>query len=152
MRDKSKTRSELTEEPKEIKKRSGADGGALHSAGSTSQPHSDRQSLYKSFYEFSPLMNFTIDREGVVRAVNSIGAEHLGYSAGELIGQPVINVFHSKDRKSVIAQLKKCLNNPNKVHTWEIRKVKKDGSMICVTWSDRCLTPTRRSSAIEKPA
>jgi hypothetical protein len=39
-------------------------------------------------------------------------------------------VFHSKDRKSVIAQLKKCLNNPNKVHTWEIRKVKKDGSMI----------------------
>ncbi len=77
-------------------------------------------------------MNFTIDREGIVRAVNSIGAEHLGYSAGELIGQPVLNVFYPEDRKSVLAQLKKCLNNPNKVHTWEIRKVKKDGSLIWV--------------------
>jgi PAS domain S-box-containing protein len=77
-------------------------------------------------------MNFTVDREGIVRTVNSIGAEHLGYSIGELVGQPVFNVFYPEDRKSVLAQLKKCLNNPNKVHTWEIRKVKKDGSMIWV--------------------
>ncbi len=77
-------------------------------------------------------MNFTIDREGIVRAVNSIGAEHLGYSAGELIGQPALNVFHPEDRKNVLAQLKKCLNNPNQIHTWEIRKVKKDGSLIWV--------------------
>lgn len=77
-------------------------------------------------------MNFTIDREGIVRALNSAGAEHLGYSVEELIGQTVLNVFYPGDRRSVAAQLKKCLNNPNRKHTWEIRKVKKDGSMIWV--------------------
>ncbi|MGH7851764.1 MAG: PAS domain S-box protein, partial [Thermodesulfobacteriota bacterium] len=148
MRDKSKTRIEPTEEPKVIKKRSGVDGSALHRAGSTSEAHSGQQSLYKSFYEFSPLMNFTVDREGIVRTVNSIGAEHLGYSVGELIGQPVLNVFYPEDRKSVLAQLKKCLNNSNKVHTWEIRKVKKDGSMIWVRENAKVTLTGNRKTCI----
>ncbi len=93
-------------------------------------------------------MNFTVDREGTVRTVNSIGAEHLGYSAEELIGQPVINVFHAEDRKSVLAQMKKCLSNPNKVHTWEVRKVKKDGSPIWVRESANVTLTGNRETRI----
>ncbi|HSC35570.1 MAG TPA: PAS domain S-box protein, partial [Thermodesulfobacteriota bacterium] len=132
MQDKSKTRNESKEKAKVIKKRPDTHGKTLYRPRTSSEPETDQRSLYKSFYEFSPLMNFTIDRKGIVRTVNSIGAEHLGYSVEELIGQPVLNVFHPEDRKSVLAQMKKCLNNPNKVHTWEIRKVRKDGSLIRV--------------------
>jgi PAS domain S-box-containing protein len=132
MRDKSKTKNESKEKAKVIKKRPDTHDKALYHPRITSEPETDQRSLYKSFYEFSPLMNFTVDREGIIRAVNSNGAEHLGYSVEELIGQPVVNVFHPEDRKSVLARMKKCLSNPNKVHTWEIRKVKKDGSLIWV--------------------
>jgi len=132
MQDKSKTRNEPKEKAKVIKKRPDTHDKAVYHPRISSEPETDQRYLYKSFYEFSPLMNFTVDREGTVRAVNSIGAEHLGYSVGELIGQPVLNVFYPEDRKSVLAQIKHCLNNPNKVHTWEIRKVKKDGSLIWV--------------------
>lgn len=77
-------------------------------------------------------MFFTIDERGTVKAVNSAGAEHLGYVEDELIEQPVLTVFHPEDRNGVLEQLKECLDSPERVHTWEIRKVKKDGSMIWV--------------------
>lgn len=77
-------------------------------------------------------MYFTIDKKGIVKAVNSVGAEHLGYSAGELIEQSVLNVFYPEDRDAVESQLKICIANPTEVHHWELRKVKKDGSVIWV--------------------
>lgn len=77
-------------------------------------------------------MYFTIDKKGVVKSVNSAGAEHLGYSETELLGQSVLNVFYPEDRKIVLAQIQECINTPDEVHTWEIRKVKKDGSLIWV--------------------
>ena len=129
---KSESKNGNKEKPKDGRKPSGGPGGVSRHSQKNSGPWPDQESLYKSFYEFSPLMNVTIDREGIVKAVNSIGAEHLGYSTEELVGHPVLNVFHPEDRKSVLAQLKKCLNNPQQVHTWEIRKVKKDGSLIWV--------------------
>lgn len=77
-------------------------------------------------------MYFTVDREGIVRGVNRLGARHLGYSRKELEGSPVINVFYPDDRKDAENLLKNCFKNPDKVHRWELRKVKKDGSVIWV--------------------
>jgi PAS domain S-box-containing protein len=132
MQDKHTPKKEITDEPGTLKNRSGTRGGKASGRRLIPKSPPDQHLLYKSFYEFSPLMFFTIDSKGTVKAVNSVGAEHLGYSAEELIEQPVLKVFCPDDRKSVLAQLKKCLNNPYRVHTWEIRKVKKDGTLIWV--------------------
>jgi len=132
MQEKSESKSRHKDKPRDVKKRSGAPGNAPRKSRKNSKQRSEQKSLYKSFYDFSPLMFFTINERGTVKAVNSVGAEHLGYSEDELTEQSVLNVFYPEDREGVLEQLKKCLDSPDRVHTWEIRKVKKDGSPIWV--------------------
>jgi two-component system, cell cycle sensor histidine kinase and response regulator CckA len=85
---------------------------------------------YRSLYEDNPSMYFTMDVQGTVLSVNRFGAEELGYSAEELVGQPVLMVFHEDDREAVRQQLAKCLQNPMQTAHWEFRKVRKDGSIL----------------------
>ena len=87
---------------------------------------------YKTLYENIPLMYFTLDSRGIVLSVNSRGAEELGYESAELVGQPVLKVFHEEDRPAVEAQLANALRHPGKAANWEFRKVRKDGSVLWV--------------------
>ena len=77
-------------------------------------------------------MYFTVDRDGKVTAVNSIGAGHLGYTEEELLGESVLNVIYPEDREAFKHQLETCIANPTEVHQWELRKVIKDGTVIWV--------------------
>jgi PAS domain S-box-containing protein len=83
-------------------------------------------------YDDNPSMYFTVDAKGKVLSVNRIGAEQLGYSADELVGRSVLDVFYRPDRKEVRAQLRLCLENPTRLAGWEFRKVRKDGSVMWV--------------------
>ena len=85
------------------------------------------ESLYKDFYEFSPLMYFTVDRSGTTVTVNPTGAEHLGYSRDELIDDTVLKVFYEEDIDKALAKVELCFDNPGEVYEWELRKKKKDG-------------------------
>jgi PAS domain S-box-containing protein len=67
-----------------------------------------------------------------VVSLNTFGAAQLGYSVVELIGQPVLNVFLEEDRQFVRKCLAVCLKTVGKSHTWEVRKVRKDGSLLWV--------------------
>lgn len=100
---------------------------------------------YRELYEFSPLMYFIIDSEYHVLSVNKKGAEVLGYKHDELIGQQVLDVFHTDDKKLVHNQLKKCLKEPKKIHSWEFRKIHKDGKMLWVKESARVISENGRS-------
>ncbi len=57
-------------------------------------------------------MYFTVDTSGLVVSVNSFGAEQLGYTPNELIGEPVIDVFYEDDKEFVQKQIEDCLQNP----------------------------------------
>ncbi len=87
---------------------------------------------YRTLYEDNPSMYFTIDAQGTVLSVNRFGAEELGYTVEELVGKSVLTVFHPDDRDSVSEQFTKCLRDPMKVTHWELRKVRKDGSVLWV--------------------
>ncbi|MGH7790753.1 MAG: GAF domain-containing protein, partial [Thermodesulfobacteriota bacterium] len=87
---------------------------------------------YRALYEDNPSMYFTVDKEGTVLSVNRFGAEQLGYTVEELVGQPVLAVFYEDDKKAVLEQLTACLQNPRRIADWELRKVHKDGSMLWV--------------------
>lgn len=90
------------------------------------------ENRYRVLFESNPTMYFTLDREGVVRQVNGYGAAKLGYEVEELIGRPVLEVFHEEERKAVRSQLDRCLERPGEVVEWELRKVHRSGRVIWV--------------------
>jgi PAS domain S-box-containing protein len=87
---------------------------------------------YRSLYDETPTMYFTLAVDGTVRSVNRFGAEKLGYQVEELIGHSVLGLFHEDDKETVAASLSECLATPETTRHWEFRKVRKDGSVIWV--------------------
>lgn len=87
---------------------------------------------YRVLYEDNPSMYFTVDTDGTVLSVNQFGAEQLGYTVSELVGQSVLGVFHQDDTEAVRQQLHTCVQNPRHVFHWEFRKIRKDGSLMWV--------------------
>lgn len=87
---------------------------------------------YRSLFENSPSMFFTVNSSGNITDVNEFGSRELGYSRTELIDVPVADIFHEDDRPTVIEQLNLCFSNPGSFYDWEFRKVKKNGEIIWV--------------------
>jgi PAS domain S-box-containing protein len=98
------------------------------------------EARYRDLYEHIPLMYFTLDGEGTVLSVNRHGAEELGYTAEELVGQPVLAVFHEEDREAVGRQLEAAVASPGKTASWEFRKIRKDGSLLWVQEAVRTIS------------
>ncbi len=87
---------------------------------------------YRALYEDNPSMYFTVDTAGQVLSVNRFGAEQLEYTVAELVGQPVLTIFHEEDRPIVLQQLQNCLQNPTQVCHWKLRKIRKNGTLMWV--------------------
>ncbi len=87
---------------------------------------------YRSLYDDTPTMYFTLATNGTVLSVNRFGADQLGYRVEELVGKSVLGIFHKDDREVVAACLSGCLATPEKTRNWEFRKVRKDGRIIWV--------------------
>lgn len=87
---------------------------------------------YATLFEENPLMLFILDTNGTVLSINRFGAAQLGYVPEELIGKSVLNIFLEEDREAIAQQIKCAFRNLQKVSFWELRKVRKDGSLIWV--------------------
>jgi PAS domain S-box-containing protein len=98
------------------------------------------EELYRALYEDNPFMYFTLDARGAVLSVNRYGAEQLGFSVEELMGHPILDVFHEEDRETVSWRLDECLRKPGQTCGWEARKVRKDGSTMWVRETVRTVT------------
>ncbi len=92
----------------------------------------ESEERYRTLYDNIPLMYFTLDADGIILSVNSLGAAELGYSQEELVGHDVLEVFHPGDHLAVTEQFKKSVQEPGRVARWEFRKVRKDGSTLWV--------------------
>jgi PAS domain S-box-containing protein len=87
---------------------------------------------WRDVFENNPTMYFIIDASGTVISVNSVGAEQLGYTVDELVGHSVLQVFPEAEQPEAIRHVALCLEHPGQPMSWEIRKVRKDGSMLWV--------------------
>jgi PAS domain S-box-containing protein len=87
---------------------------------------------WKEVFEHNPVMYFMVDASGTVLSVNAFGAAQLGYSVGELVGQSVLNVFFEEDREFVRKNVAICTERPGQSHGWEVRKIRKDGTVLWV--------------------
>ncbi len=104
----------------------------LAEARPTAPARRESEELYRTLYESIPLMYFQLDRRGTVLSVNEHGARELGYARDELVGRSVLGVFHPDDRRAAERQLGWALECPQEVARWELRKVRKSGSMLWV--------------------
>jgi PAS domain S-box-containing protein len=95
---------------------------------------------YRMLYQDNPTMYFTVDPNGQILSVNTYGAQHLGYEPEELIGRPVLEVFHPDDQKAVLRQFRACLANPGQAADWEFRKLRKTGETMWVKETARATT------------
>src|SRR5207244_1009441 len=87
---------------------------------------------WRHVFENNPTMYFMVDAAGTVLAVNPFGARQLGYNIDELVGQPVLSVFYESDREAVQRNIARCLKQLGQSMTWDLRKVRKDGSVLWV--------------------
>jgi PAS domain S-box-containing protein len=87
---------------------------------------------WKAVFENNPTMYFMVDPDGTILSVNPFGAEQLGYTVDELVGQPVLNVFHDADRAAVLGNVALCLEHLGRAMSWELRKVRKDRTVLWV--------------------
>lgn len=92
----------------------------------------DSERQWREVFEHNPVMYFMVDAAGTVLNVNSLGATQLGYSVADLIGKSVLQVFLEEDRKFVQQCVAVCLESIGEPHTWEIRMIRKDGSVLWV--------------------
>jgi PAS domain S-box-containing protein len=101
--------------------------------------HGESEARYRALYEDNPSMYFTVDAVGTVLSVNQFGAQALGYTNAELVGQTVLKVIHEEDREAAQQQLVLCARNPSTPVKGEIRKVRRDGSVLWVRETARAV-------------
>ncbi|MFL5582178.1 MAG: PAS domain S-box protein, partial [Gemmatimonadaceae bacterium] len=85
---------------------------------------------WRNVFENNPTMYFMVDAGGTVLSVNLFGASQLGYEVDELVGRPVLDVFLEEDKAAARDHVARCLAHPGQSLSWELRKVRKDGSML----------------------
>jgi PAS domain S-box-containing protein len=95
---------------------------------------------WRDVFENNPTMYFMVDAAGRIIAVNPFGAEQLGYTVDELVGQPVLTVFDDSDREAIDREVAGCLKQLGRARTWEVRKVRKDGTMLRVRETAKAVT------------
>jgi PAS domain S-box-containing protein len=99
----------------------------------------ESEERFRTLYEDNPSMYFTVTQDGKILSVNQFGAHQLGYSVDEMVGRPVIDLFLEDDQSLVQQHFKSCLRKPLTVHSWEYRKVRKDGSVLWVKEAARAV-------------
>jgi PAS domain S-box-containing protein len=94
---------------------------------------------WRNAFENNPTMYFMVDAAGTVLSVNPFGAEQLGYNVDELVGQPVLSVSYESDRDAAQSNVGLCLERLGRSMSWELRKMRKDGSVLWVRETARAV-------------
>ena len=99
---------------------------------------SERQ--WREVFEHNPAMYFMVDASGIVLSVTAFGASQLGYAASELVGQSILNLaFEEDDKEFVRRKMSLCLETPGRSISWEVRKRRKDGTMLWIRENARAM-------------
>jgi PAS domain S-box-containing protein len=94
---------------------------------------------WRNVFENNPTMYFMVDATGTVRSVNPFGAEQLGYAVPELVGSSVLSVIDDEDRAAAREHVSRCLAHVGTSMNWELRKRRKDGTMLWVRETARAV-------------
>jgi two-component system sensor kinase FixL len=99
---------------------------------------SERQ--WREVFEHNPALYFMVDAAGIILSVNAFGASQFGYAASELVGQSILNLALEEDDKEFVrTKMSLCLETPGRSNSWEVRKRRKDGTMLWIRENARAM-------------
>jgi diguanylate cyclase (GGDEF)-like protein/PAS domain S-box-containing protein len=95
---------------------------------------------YRDLYENTPAIYLTIGPARDIRSVNRFCAAALGYqSAAELAGKPLLDLVFQDDRAATATFVERSFGAPDSAETCEQRLVRRDGSIMWVKLTVRCV-------------
>jgi PAS domain S-box-containing protein len=116
--------------------------GGIYGASGIAEDISERKAIegrlrtseehWRQVFENNPTLYFALGPTGTILSVNPFGAQQLGFGVEELVGQDAANLIHPPDRELARERLDACLRQPGESISWDIRKVRKDGSVLWV--------------------
>jgi len=120
------------------------------------QPEEDQALYKKSFelekfrtlYETIPCIGFTLNQAGKILAVSQFAAAYLGYETAELTQKSVASVFFLEDQAKCQAKLTGLQQQPTEISEWEVRLVRKNGSILWAKAIARWVSQTRSEPII----
>ena len=121
-----------------------------HSSQSSSEKKIEKTKMseetydkFRLLYESHPLINITINFDGIITSVNKNGAKELGYHPNELIDSHISNLFISQDSSRLEKQIKYVLLNPDKQSSHEMKMLRKNKQEF---WVRETIYTTEESS------
>ncbi|GJG85442.1 hypothetical protein tb265_06230 [Gemmatimonadetes bacterium T265] len=119
-----------------------------HAAEAEVARHAGERRL-RAVFDEAPAMLFTIGADGTVFEANRFGADALGYPIAEITGRPARDLFFPDDRDAAAAHVADTLAAGGEPHTWELRKVRRDGTVFWVRETARAISmPDGRPAAL----
>jgi PAS domain S-box-containing protein len=108
----------------------------------------ESEEKWRAVFENNPTMYFVVDAAGTVLSVNPFGAEQLGYTVDELTGDSVLKVFHEADRAAAQRNTTTCIAQRGQAMSWELRKMRKDGSVLWVRETAKAMLMKERPAVV----
>lgn len=93
-------------------------------------------------YHQTPSMFFTVDTQYCISSANDFVTKKLGYEVNELINIKMHHVYSIDDKDNIEQLLRRCFDNPEQLHEWEIRQRRRDNSIVWVKQSAQVVTTT----------
>ncbi|MEQ1565945.1 MAG: ATP-binding protein, partial [Myxococcota bacterium] len=89
-------------------------------------------SRYRTLYDATPALFFTVGQDQRVVSANRYACEHLGYTLDELVGMALQTLVHPDDLASTSAALERAFAVPERLQRVTFRKLRRDGSSLWV--------------------
>ena len=104
------------------------------------------QQRYRTLYNDTPSMFFTLDGDGSILSANQFGAEYLGHALDDIVGRNVVDLHQEEDHRLVLEKIGDCLNEPREVHRWEACMRHSDGTRVWVRTAGRFMSGDTRNA------
>ncbi len=107
----------------------------------TSSFHSDflLDRRYDLLYDNTPMTCFTLNRQLEIVFANRFGVQSLGYAAVDLQGKSAVQFYAQSDHALALEYLQGVLDQPERIHRWEIRRRRRNGKEIWMRETARLL-------------
>jgi len=128
--DSSETNRKDTQPASEVEDQTRAKSGAA--IGSAIAPANAARFRRRPLFEGNPAASFALDEHAIILAISHYAGEQLGYAANELVGRSFLTVSLPEDASEVERLVRSCLSRPGEIAQSELRKLRRDGSVLWV--------------------
>lgn len=95
----------------------------------------ESEEQHRILFDKNPLINITLDSEGIILAINEKGILELGFPKDEIIGNSFLQLFQNEKIKKVESFLNVCRNSIGRLYNLEIDSVTKFNEVIWLSIS-----------------